>query len=78
MRQQVALLPRPATGSIIPTTPHLAPSSATMVVAMPVSDARNKVSLANNDQGATPRGGASCCDSVIGTYIGILAYLHRR
>jgi hypothetical protein len=32
------LLPHPAPSSIIATTPYLAPSSATMVVAMPVSD----------------------------------------
>jgi hypothetical protein len=36
-----------------------------MVVAMPVSDASSKVSLNHNDQGATPHGGASCCDGVI-------------
>ena len=66
MRQQVVLLPHRAPSSIIPTTPHLARSSATMVVAMPVSDANSKVSLNHNDQDATPHGGASCCDSVIG------------
>jgi hypothetical protein len=37
-----------------------------MVVAMAVSDANSKVSLNHNDQDATPHGGASCCDSVIG------------
>jgi hypothetical protein len=65
MRQQVVLLPHPAPSYIIPTTPQLAPTSPTMVVAMPVSDASSKVSLNHNDQGATPHGGASCCDGVI-------------
>ena len=66
MRQWVVLLPHPAPSSIIPTTPHLARSSAMMVVAMPVSDASSKASLNHNDQDATPHGGASCCDSVVG------------
>ena len=33
--------------------PHLAPTSPTTVVAMPVSDASSKVSLNHNDRGAT-------------------------
>jgi len=40
-----------------------------MVVAMLVSDASSKASLNHNDKGATPYGGASCYDSVMGTYI---------
>src|SRR5258708_13697758 len=53
MRQQVVLPPHLAPGCIIPTTPHRAPSSATMVVAMRASDASTKVSLNHNDRGAT-------------------------
>jgi hypothetical protein len=45
MRQMVVPLPLPAVTSIIPTTQHLALSSATMVVAMPVSDASSNVRL---------------------------------
>src|SRR6266481_6443179 len=81
MRQQVVLLPHPAPSSIIPTTPHLAPSSASTVVAMPVSDANSKVSLNHNDQDATPHGGASCCGSVIGDlhwYPGVSRVGQRR
>ena len=48
-----ATLMRPAPSSIIPTTGHPAPSSATMVVAMSASDASSKVSLNHNHQGAT-------------------------
>jgi hypothetical protein len=74
MRQWVVLLPHPAPGSIIPMTPHPAPSSAMMVVAMPASDANSKVNLNHNDQDATPHGGASCCDSVIGDLHWSIAY----
>jgi hypothetical protein len=40
-----------------------------MVVDMPVNDESSKVSLNHNDQGATPDGGASCRDSVIGDLV---------
>jgi hypothetical protein len=45
-----------------------------MVVAMPASDASSKVSLNHNDQDATPHGGASCCDSMIGDLHWYIAY----
>src|SRR5258705_10530982 len=71
MRQQVVLLPRPAPNSIIPTTPQRAPSSATMVVAMPVSDARRKVSLNHNLTGCDRHTAAHPAVTVrLMTYIG--------
>jgi len=76
MRQQVVLLPRPAPNSIIPTTPQRAPSSATMVVAMPVSDASRKVSLNHNLTGCDRHTAAHPAVTVrLMTYIGIPTYL---
>lgn len=48
MRPWLARLPLPALGAIAPTIPHLPPSSAAMVGAMPASDANSVLTLIGN------------------------------